>query len=256
MRFWQAIAVSTALACWAAAGTGGAVAQVAANTGARAMDQQIATYLQQQFAKKSAFSGVRVSVEDRVVTLTGETPSYRDKLNAAHTAEQVESANGLIDKITVGGPTVSDADLTKKLAESLTYDRMSQGQTFNALTVAVKNGHVTVGGNVRDYPDRDSALDIVADTRGVKGMVDHIQVAPLSPMDDQIRQEANRRIYGNPTFARYANNPARPIRIVVANGRVTLAGVVDSQVDKAVAGNQVRSIPGVFGVTNDLEVAH
>lgn len=221
-----------------------------------ARDSAIAASLQKQFAKKPAFAQVRASVEDRIVTLSGTVPSMRDKLNAVHEARQQDGVHGFIDNLTVAGPTVPDDQLMRELSDRLAYDRMGEGQTFNALTLAVHQGVVTVGGQVRDYPDRDSALDIIADTQGVKGLVDRIQVAPLSPMDDQIRLEAARRIYGNPVFLRYANDPARPIRIVVRNGHVTLAGVVDSQVDKVLAGNQVRSIPGVFSVNNALVVAH
>ncbi|HUX67053.1 MAG TPA: BON domain-containing protein [Terriglobales bacterium] len=220
-----------------------------------AQDSEIAAKLHQQFSPKADFSRVKIQVEDRIVTLTGDVPSMRAKLNAVHQARQVEGVHGYIDNLTVAGPTVPDDQLQRQLADRLTYDRMFEGQTFNALTLGVHNGVVTVGGAVRDYPDRDSALDIIADTKGVKGMVDKIQVEPLSPMDDEIRLEAARRIYGNPAFTRYANDPAHPIRIVVRNGHVTLVGVVDSQVDKALAGNQVRSIPGVFSLKNDLVVA-
>lgn len=248
MRAWYRAVLAVCLAV----GAGVAGAQVSHS----AMDQQIASYLHQQFSGNKDLAKVTPTVEDRIVTLSGAVPSYRAKLEAIHEARQVESANGFIDKLTVAGPTVPDQQLTHQLAERLTYDRIGMGQTFNALTVGVKNGVVTVGGEVRDYPDRDSAVDIIADTKGVKGVVDRIKVAPLSPMDDQIRLQAARRIYGNPSMLRYANDPAHPIRIVVRNGHVTLDGVVGSQVDKAVAGNAVRGIPGVFSVANHLVVEH
>ncbi|MGH9472657.1 MAG: BON domain-containing protein [Terriglobales bacterium] len=233
-----------------------ALAQVAKNAGASAMDQQIASYLQKAYSGNKSLADVHPSVDDRVVTLTGSVGLLQNKLEAAHKARQVASVNGVVNQIQVNGPAVPDQQLKRDLADKLTYDRMGMGQTFNALTVKVSHGVVTVGGEVRDYPSRDSALDIIADTKGVKGMVDQIKVAPLSPMDDQIRLEAARRIYGNPSLAMYANNPAHTIRIVVTNGHVTLAGVVISQVDKSLAGNAVRTIPGVFSVQNDLVVSH
>lgn len=232
------------------------LAQVANNAGASAVDQQISSYLQKEYAGSKSLAGVHASVNDQIVTLTGTVPMMEDKLEAAHKARQVDSVNGVRNHIQVNGPTVPDQQLKRELAERLTYDRMGMGQTFNALTLKVNNGVVTIGGEVRDYPSRDSALDIVAGTKGVKGLVDQIKVAPLSPMDDQIRLEAARKIYGNPSLAMYANNPAHNIRIVVDNGHVTLVGVVNSQVDKSLAGNAVRSIPGVFSVKNDLVVSH
>jgi osmotically-inducible protein OsmY len=41
----------------------------------------------------------------------------------------------------------------------------------------------------------------------------------------------------------------------VKNGNVTLVGVVDSQSDKDLAGLRANTVPGVFHVSNDLQVA-
>ena len=52
-----------------------------------------------------------------------------------------------------------------------------------------------------------------------------------------------------------ALDPAKPIRIVVVNGNVTLTGVVDSKMDRDIAGIRANTVPGVFKVVNDLQVA-
>ncbi|MGH9486292.1 MAG: BON domain-containing protein [Terriglobales bacterium] len=221
----------------------------------QALDQSIQSFLRQQFAKKKPLADVQVSVDDRVVTLTGSVSDLRAKMNADQNARQVQSVDGVVNRIAVHTETVPDQQLKREIANRLLYDRMGMGQTFNSLTLKVHNGIVTVGGNVIDYPSRDSAVDIIVATKGVKGVLDKIQVDPVSPMDDQIRLAAARAIYRNPQFTRYAIDPAHPIRIVVKNGRVTLDGVVDSNVDKSMAGSLVRSLPGVFAVTNNLVVA-
>ena len=230
-------------------------AQASAASAASATDQQIQRYLQGEFAKKDNLKQVQVRVEDRVATLSGSVPDYRALLNAVHMAQQVESLNGVVERITVNAPHVPDDQLQKQIAERLTYDRMGQGQTFNNLSVQVRNGVVVLGGQVVNYPDRDSALAIADDTKGVKRVIDHIQVAPLSPFDDQIRFEAARAIYGNPALRRYGLDPAHPIRIVVRNGHVTLEGVVNSQVDKQLARTSLTGINGILGITNNLVVA-
>jgi hyperosmotically inducible periplasmic protein len=46
----------------------------------------------------------------------------------------------------------------------------------------------------------------------------------------------------------------KPIRIIVKNGRVTLEGVVDSEADKNLAGLRANGVPGIFSVTNNLQV--
>ena len=102
--------------------------------------------------------------------------------------------------------------------------------------------------------DKDSAISLVEHTPGVKDVVDNIEVAPVSPMDDRLRLELARAIYGTPQLQKYAMDPAKPIRITVVNGNVTLTGVVDSKMDRDVAGIKANGVPGVFKVTNDLQV--
>jgi hyperosmotically inducible protein len=82
-----------------------------------------------------------------------------------------------------------------------------------------------------------------------------VQVDPLSPMDDRSRMLLFRTIYGFPTLSKYAMDRAKPIRISAQNGNVTLYGVVDSQMDKDVAGIRANSVPGIFKATDDLKVA-
>ena len=62
--------------------------------------------------------------------------------------------DGVRNHVRVEGKTVEDAELRMALADKLRYDRAEYGIVFNNLTVAVDNGAVTVGGKVRDYPDR------------------------------------------------------------------------------------------------------
>ena len=100
--------------------------------------------------------------------------------------------------------------------------------------------------------DKDSAVSLVANTPGVKDVVDNMEVAPVSPMDDRIASELARAIYGTPQLQKYAIDPAKPIRITVVNGNVTLSGVVDSKMDQDVAGIRANAVPGVFKVVNNL----
>jgi osmotically-inducible protein OsmY len=73
-------------------------------------------------------------------------------------------------------------------------------------------------------------------------------------MDDRIRIATARAVYGAPQLNRYAIDPAKPIRISVENGNVTLSGAVNSQADKDVAGIRANSVSGVFKVTNNIQV--
>jgi osmotically-inducible protein OsmY len=224
--------------------------------GAQKTDAQIQADAQKQLSNKK-FSGVQVQVQGGVVHLTGQVDRFADKEDAQKRIDKMHEASSIRNDISVaGGGNVSDADLFQKLSKQLAYDRQGYASyPFNSLTLQVHDGVVTVGGLVVEPVDKDSALGLVKNTQGVRGVVDHIQVAPVSPSDNRIRAEEYRAIYGNPQFSRYAINPAKPIRIVVVNGHVVLTGVVDNKGDRDIAGIRANQVPGVFSVQNDLQVA-
>jgi len=202
------------------------------------------------------FKDVTTAVQNGVVTLRGTVDLYADKEDAdkkSHHRRNVKAVQNLIE---VAGPTVEDVTLRNKLAEKLTYDRVGYGTTaFNAFTIGVQNGVVTLGGVAYGPTDKDSALSLVENFPGVKDVVDNIEVAPVSPMDDHIRLATARAVYGAPQLNKYAIDPAKPIRITVINGNVTLSGMVDNQADKDIANIKANGVAGVFKVTNNLQVA-
>ena len=216
-------------------------------------DQQIQDDVTKYLQGKKEFQGVKSTVEDQIVTLTGSVNLYNDKLNLENKVKRMKNVDGIRNHVEVQS-NVPDAQLQQTLSDKLRYDRVGFGIAFNALTLGVQNGVVTIGGSVHDYPSKNSALAIAATTPGVKDVVDNIEVAPTSMFDDDLRLKLYRAIYGSPTLQKYAMDPQKPIRIVVDNGKVTLLGVVDSDMDKQVAGVQANSVPGVFNVDNQLLV--
>lgn len=219
-------------------------------------DSQLQAEAQKALNKKQ-FSGVQAQVNGGVLTLTGSVSRLSDKLELDRKLGKLKGETSFNDQVQVNVPeNVSDQELLQKLSKALVYDRVGYGTTmFNNITIAVHNGIVELGGMVYGPLDKDSAIRLVANTPGVRGIVDNLKVAPVSPMDDRIRRAEAQAVYGAPQLNRYAIDPAKPIRIVVDGGHVTLAGVVDSQGDKDVAGIRANSVPGVFSVANNLQVA-
>jgi hyperosmotically inducible protein len=201
------------------------------------------------------FKDVKASVQNGVVMLTGTVDLYSAKMDADNRTHHRKNVKGVENQIQVAGPVVEDVTLRDKLAERLAYDRVGYGTTaFNSFTIGVQDGAVTLGGTAYGPSDKDSAISLVENYPGVKDVIDNIEVAPVSPMDDRIRLAEARAIYGFPTLNKYAIDPAKPIRITVVNGNVTLSGVVDSQADKDVANVRANGVPGVFKVINNLQV--
>ena len=227
------------------------VAQTAAAT---RFDNQIQTTLTQKFGAKDQFRDVRSSVEDGIVTLTGTVNLYQRKLDAAKLARKTASVQGVKNLITVAGPNVSDAQLEQKLALKLRYVRSGYDITFDYFALGVKDGVVTVEGADRTGVGRDEALADIANMPGVKDVIANISVEPTSNFDDGLRLRAARALYGDFVLSKYAIDPARPIRIIVENGHITLYGSVDNTMDKTVAGIRANQLFGAFSVDNKLVV--
>jgi hyperosmotically inducible protein len=227
------------------------VAQTAAAT---RYDDQIQTSVTEKLTKKSQFSDVKSSVEDGIVTLTGTVDLYQRKLDAAKLARKTANVQGIDNLITVAGPNIPDEQLERKLAQKLNYVREGYDSTFDYFTLGVKDGVVTVEGQDLTGLGRDEALADIYSTPGVKDVIPNISVEPVSLFDEGVRLRTARAIYRDPVLSKYAMDPARPIRIVVVNGHVTLYGSVDSTMDRNVAGLRANQIPGAFSVENKLAV--
>lgn len=247
----SSIAVSPALALQAAQQDSAAMGS---STGPN--DAQIQESLNKSFSK-SRYEGVQSTVQNGVVTLTGTVKTFAVKEDADRVAHHAKKVTAVRNDLEVGGPQLSDQELQQKLLKAIEYDRVGYGTTaFNAISVDVQNGVVTLGGHAYGPPDKDSAVSLVSNTPGVRDVIDDIQVDPPSPMDDEIRVRVARAVYGYPSLNKYAMDPAKTIRISVQNGRVTLFGQVDNEADKDTAFIRANGVPGVFKVTNDLQVAN
>jgi hyperosmotically inducible periplasmic protein len=126
---------------------------------------------------------------------------------------------------------------------------------FDNLEYRVDGSTVTLMGQVVNPALKSDAASAVKHIEGVTKVVNHIEVLPPSPMDAQIRRAEYRAIYGYADLWRYAMGALPPVHIVVDMGRVTLYGVVDSQSDKNLIELRAKTVPDVFSVTDDLQVA-
>jgi len=125
---------------------------------------------------------------------------------------------------------------------------------FDYIAFKVEGSTVTLLGQVVRPSLKSDAENALKHIEGVEKVDNQIEVLPPSPMDDGLRIRLYREIYGYPALEKYALGVQKPIRIIVKNGRVTLEGVVDSEADKNLAGLRANTVPGIFQVTNNLQV--
>lgn len=130
--------------------------------------------------------------------------------------------------------------------------RYTRFTVFDDVAANVNHGEVTLTGKVTmPYKAQDIAR-LVARVPGVTKVNNGIKVLPVSPFDDDLRFQIARRIYGNPGFWNYAAMPSPPIHILVENGKVTLTGVVNNNVERVLA-QSMASSSLAFSVKNELK---
>lgn len=123
---------------------------------------------------------------------------------------------------------------------------------FDNVQAHVDQGVVTLTGKVTMPYKRSDIEKRVARLAGVAQVNNRIEVLPVSQFDDELRLRIARAIYGNSNFFRYGSMVNPPIHIIVDRGHVTLEGVVNSEVDKAVARSLAAGF-AAFSVTNNLK---
>jgi hyperosmotically inducible protein len=131
-------------------------------------------------------------------------------------------------------------------------NRYSRFTVFDDVAANVDNGVVTLTGHVTMPYKRDDLEKRVLKVTGVAQVQNKITVLPVSIFDDELRFRIARAIYGNSAFWHYAAMANPPIHIIVQNGNVTLTGVVNSNVERALARSLATGF-GEFSVKNDLK---
>lgn len=149
---------------------------------------------------------------------------------------------------------------------------------FDDVRFSIKGREVTLWGSVSRPTLKSSVEQVVKRVEGVEKVTNQLEVQPLSRFDDEIRTRVYVAIYGHPSLERYnpnrgtplfrsrisaftgiTNDPPigyHPIHIIVKNGNVTLEGVVDTIGDRTIAELRTNSVPNVFKVTNNIQVAN
>jgi hyperosmotically inducible periplasmic protein len=158
----------------------------------------------------------------------------------------------------LGAPQDREERQTNALKEEVRHQLVTLPyySVFDWLEAKVANdGTVTLMGQVTEPRLKSDAEWKLKRLESATGVVNNIEVLPLSGHDDQLRMALYRAIYANesPLF-KYALQSVGPIHIIVRNGRVTLKGLVASQADSQLAYMAARGVSGVFDVQNELKV--
>ncbi|MDQ2900744.1 MAG: BON domain-containing protein [Acidobacteriota bacterium] len=149
--------------------------------------------------------------------------------------------------------TYADSEIASKAAHAIRmYSRYTIWDNVN---LRVDNGNLELLGQVSQPFKKSDLRRVVQRVPGVASVTNDLKVLPLSPFDDRLRLQVARAVYRDPVLSRYSIQAVPPIHIIVDNGHVTLEGVVNTVMEKEVAGIRANSSGLSFGmVTNNLRV--
>ncbi|MGN6543857.1 MAG: BON domain-containing protein [Aureliella sp.] len=191
---------------------------------------------------------IGVSVKDGVVTLTGHVPSYVEKFAAERVAKRVYGVKAIADELDVRLPGTSvrtDEDIAQSCVAALRYNASVPDERLKLL---VRNGWVTLEGEVEWQFQKDAAATAVREQTGVTGLTNAIMLKPkVSPQDVRHQIEA--------AFQRNAGIDARRITVESHDGKVVLHGSVRSWLEREEAQQAAWAAPGVTDVENQITVA-
>jgi osmotically-inducible protein OsmY len=117
--------------------------------------------------------------------------------------------------------------------------------------VAADAGVVTLSGHVANYAQKQAAETAARRVKGVKAVAEEIQVRlpfDVRRTDDEIAAAAVHRLAWDVLI------PKDAIKVKVENGWMTLSGEVAWNYQKEAATQDMRSLYGVVGVSNDLNI--
>lgn len=191
---------------------------------------------------------VNVSVDDGIITLTGDVSSWGQRQAAQECAYRVRGVLDVANDLRVrpaSGVRRSDPQIARAVRDTLEWDVFIPDEQIRS---SVTDGRVTLEGQVTLYRQRDDAENAVRDLAGVTSVVNHIQVVPppvaATDLRDAIRAALQRQ----------AERESNAIEIDVEDGHVAVRGVVRSWRERDAVLGAVKGTPGVRNIDHTIRV--
>jgi osmotically-inducible protein OsmY len=195
-----------------------------------------------------ASSDIQVEVTGKAATLRGVVMTLEARRNAERAARK--ETKTVTNLIRVFPDARKDADILKEARNAVL--RYPYYSVFDSVELGVEDGVAVLQGSVRNELHRDDIEAAVARVPGLRDVKNEIKVQSVSFFDDRLRRQIYNAIYSD-VLRPFAGRTDAPVRIVVDNGRVTLAGWVNSNVDRQLLGNIANSTLA-FAVDNRIKV--
>ncbi len=191
---------------------------------------------------------IAVAVKSGVVTLSGFVRSYSQRWEAERTVKRVSGVVGVANDIDVRLPVFNQRSDPEVARDAVSAIQVELPYSSEHIRVIVRDGWLTLEGQVEWNYARERAENAVRRVRGVKGITNLIQVSPRVPP-----VEIKRKI--EDAFRRSAEIDAHRVTVETDGGTVTLRGTVRSWAERQEAERVAWQVAGISRVENLIAVS-
>ena len=194
-------------------------------------------------------TGVRVEVQQGIVTLSGQVPSALQKYRAEVAAKRIAGVQGIANDLVIrlpSGQTPSDVQIAEQAHAAI---QAALPSVADYVSVTVHLGRVSLRGGVEWRFQRDMIESAVRALSGITGIDNAIAIKPRASPSHIKRQIEE-------AFHRSAQIDANAVTVETEGGTITLRGQVRSWSEREQAEDTAWSAPGVFCVKNEIDVIH
>lgn len=192
---------------------------------------------------------IAVSAKEGVVTLVGKVASFAEKAAAEEATQRVSGVGAIANEIEIELPEAAKRDDSHIAAAALAALRAHASVPADNIKIIVRNGWITLEGEVSLRFQHDTAEMAVQNLWGVKGVVNNITLRALPQ-----RTTADVKAKIEDAFRRHAQLDADSIRVSVEDGHLILSGEVHSLRERKDAEAAAWSAPGVSKIENRIRV--
>jgi osmotically-inducible protein OsmY len=190
---------------------------------------------------------IGVAASDGVVTLAGFVRSYSQRWQAERDAKRVSGVRAVANDLEVRLPNLDeqpDPDIAREAVQQIHAMLPYSGEK---ITAVVRNGWVTLEGEVEWHYQRERAEEAVRRVRGVKGVSNLITLqkkVATTVVKSQIEE----------ALKRSAETDAKNITVEIEGDKVILRGQVRSWAERQEAERAAWRAPGVEEVENLIAI--
>ncbi|WP_373538727.1 BON domain-containing protein [Chamaesiphon sp.] len=190
---------------------------------------------------------IGVLVTDGIVTLTGYTTSFDEKLAAVHAVKRVAGVLAIADDIELHIPNANHRDDGEIAAAAAHKIGWSTTIPKGAIDITVRNGWIILEGEVEWWYQKNAAETVVRHLSGVHGVSNSISIKstdkiPAVGMDIEAAIDRNAML------------DASKIRVEIVGSKVILHGTVRTLAQREEAERIAWTAQGVCSVEDHLAV--